>query len=58
MNHLRFGGWAAISKLPVLVGQATIERVVKNGWVERRGDGPSSEIKITEAGLVALLTPT
>ncbi len=58
MNHLRSGGWAAISKLPVPVGQATIDRVVENGWVELRGDGRDAEIKLTPEGLIALQTPT
>ena len=58
LNHLRSGGWAVISELPVPVGEATIDRVVKNGWAERRGDGLMSEIKLTSAGLDALQQPT
>lgn len=58
LNHLRSGGWAVISKLPVPVGEATIDRVVKNGWAERRGDGLMSEIKLTPSGLIALQTPS
>ena len=57
MDYLRTGGWVVISKLPFPVGQATIERVIGNGWVDRRGDGLRAEIKLTSDGLVALQQP-
>jgi hypothetical protein len=46
-----------VSKLPIPVGQGTINRIAEHGWVERRGGGPRSEIKLTPAGLMALQTP-
>jgi hypothetical protein len=57
MQYLRAGDWVSVSKLPVSVGQGTINRIVDNGWIELRGGGPRSEIKLTPSGLEALRTP-
>ena len=57
MQYLRSGTWVLISKLPVPIGDVAICRITDNGWIERRGTGPRSEIKITPAGLVALQAP-
>jgi hypothetical protein len=57
MQYLRAGDWVLVSKLPIPVGQGTINRIAEHGWVERRGGGPRSEIKLTPAGLMALQTP-
>ena len=54
MQCLRAGHWVLVSKLPVPVGERTVDRIVQNSWIERRGVGPGSEIKLTPAGLVAL----
>ena len=54
LQYLRAGGWVLVSKLPIAVGQRTFDRITQNGWIERRGGGPRSEIKLTPAGLVAL----
>ena len=57
MQYLRPGNWILISKLPVPIGDVAIVRIADNGWIERRGTGPRSEIKLTPAGLVALQAP-
>jgi hypothetical protein len=57
MQYLRAGDWVLLSKLPISVGQRTLDRITENGWIERRSGGPQSEIKLTEAGLTALQTP-
>ena len=54
MQYLRAGHWVLESKLPIPVGERTVDRIVQNSWIERRGVGPGSEIKLTPAGLVAL----
>jgi hypothetical protein len=57
MQYLRAGDWVLISKLPITVGQRTINRIAEDGWIERRGGGPRSEIRLTPSGLLALQTP-
>ena len=57
MQYLRAGDWVLLSKVPLSIGQGTLNRLAENGWIERRGGGPRSEIKLTPAGLVALQTP-
>ncbi len=57
MQYLRGGDWVPISKLSLPVGQRTLNRIVENGWIERRGSGPRSEVKLTPAGLTALQAP-
>jgi hypothetical protein len=57
MQYLRAGDWVLVSKLPIPVGQRTLDRIAENGWIERRGGGPQSEIKLTPSGLMALQAP-
>jgi hypothetical protein len=57
MQYLRSGDWMLVSKLPIPVGQRTLDRIVEKDWIERRGGGPRSEIKLTPSGLKALQTP-
>ena len=57
MHYLRAGDWVFISKLPIPVGQGTIDRIVANGCGERRGDGYGLELKLTPEGLAALQRP-
>ena len=57
MQYLRAGNWVMVSKLPSPVGERMFDRILQNGWIERRGTGPRLEIKITPAGLAALQAP-
>jgi hypothetical protein len=57
MQYLRSGGWKIVAKIPVSVSATTLRRISSYGWIERRGDGPRSEIKLTPTGLVALQAP-
>ena len=57
MHYLRAGDWVFVSKLPIPVGRGPIDRIVANGWVERRGDGYGLELKLTPEGLAALQRP-
>ncbi len=54
MQYLRAGDWVLFSKVPLSIGQGTLNRLAENGWIERRGGGPRSEVKLTAAGLEAL----
>jgi hypothetical protein len=46
-----------MSKLPIPVSPALIERITQYGWIETRGEGQAFEIKLTPEGLAALQTP-
>lgn len=54
MQYLRSGDWKIVTKIPVSASPTTLSRIDSYGWIERRGGGPRSEIKLTAAGLVAL----
>lgn len=32
----------------------TLNKIFENGWIDRRGSGPRSEIKLTPSGLLAM----
>ena len=54
MQYLRSGNWTIVAKLPVAATAGALSRLADHGWIERRGAGPRSEIKLTTAGLAAL----
>ena len=54
MQYLGSGDWKILTKIPVFASRTTLNRITQNGWIERRGGGPRSEIKLTPAGLAAL----
>jgi hypothetical protein len=57
MQYLRSGDWNIVAMLPVAATTGALDRLAYYGWIERRGGGQRSEIKLTAAGLVALLAP-
>jgi hypothetical protein len=57
MQHLRSGDWIIVAKLTVPATTGALNRLADYGWIERRGAGPRSEIKLTTAGLAALQAP-
>ena len=57
MHYLRSGHWNIVAKLPVATTAGMLSRLTNYGWIERRGGGPRSEIKLTRAGLAALQAP-
>jgi hypothetical protein len=56
MQYLRAGDWNIVGKLPIATAGA-LHRLAEYGWIERRGAGQRSEIKLTPAGLAALQAP-
>ncbi len=46
--------WLPIGKLSVPAGYRLLDGLANNGWVDRRGDGPTLELRATTAGLNAL----
>jgi hypothetical protein len=57
MQYLRSCDWKIVAKLPVAATAGTLRRLIDYGWIERRGGGQRSEIKLTPAGLAALQAP-
>jgi len=57
LDCLRSGDWEIVTKLPVAASPRALKRLTDYGWIERRGGGPRSEIKLTATGLAALRTP-
>jgi hypothetical protein len=57
MQYLRSGGWNIVAKLPVAATAGALNRLADYGWIERRGGGTRSEIRLTAAGLAALQAP-
>jgi hypothetical protein len=58
LDCLRFGEWRSVHRLPVPIGVKSLEKLILRGWVEVRGDTSSQEIRITENGLAALISPS
>ena len=56
MQYLRTGRWISVSKLPIPVSPALIERITQYGWIETTGEGNAFEIKLTSEGMAALQT--
>jgi hypothetical protein len=57
MQYLRSGDWNIVAKLPVAATTGALNRLADYGWIERRGGGTRSEVKLTAAGLAALQAP-
>jgi hypothetical protein len=57
MHNLRAGDWMIAQHLSVPASQHMLDSIFDNGWIERRGAGPNTEIRITSAGLDALRAP-
>jgi hypothetical protein len=57
MQYLRSGDWNIVVKLPTAATASALNRLADYGWIERRGGGQRSEIKLTPAGLAALQAP-
>lgn len=57
MQYLRTGSWVSVSKLPIPLGPALMERINQYGWIQTRGEGQAFEIKLTPEELAALQTP-
>jgi hypothetical protein len=57
MQYLRSGDWNIVAKLPIAATAGALNRLAYYGWIERRGGGLRSEIKLTAAGLAALRAP-
>jgi hypothetical protein len=57
MHNLRAGDWRIAQHLSVPASQHMLDSIFSYGWIERRGEGPNTEIRITSAGLDALRAP-
>jgi hypothetical protein len=58
LDCLRSGDWKIRDRLPVPVGDRMLERLLDFCWIEKRGDEASTEIRITEDGMIALKSPS
>lgn len=54
MQRLRTDEWLSFSKLRTVVGDKLLDRLVSKGWIERRREGRTLELKLTAEGLTAL----
>ena len=57
LDHLRSGEWKFAARMAVPVSAVALDRMVANGWIERRGKQNNAEIRITSEGLAALTAP-
>lgn len=55
MQGLRNRGWVNAVELPDV--RVTIRGLVERRWIERRGEGPSLEYRITKEGMAAKTAP-
>jgi hypothetical protein len=57
LQYLRPGDWKIAARLPVVATQHMVDQLFDFGWIERRGNGALTEIKLTPTGLSALQAP-
>ena len=55
LHAIRSGEWKIVERMPVQATTRMLETLVTKGWIARRGAAPKTEIKITDAGLAALM---
>lgn len=55
MQYLRSGAWVRAIDLPDR--PKTVTRLVRNGWIEREGEGRNTSYRITMSGLAAKTAP-
>lgn len=55
MQYLRTGAWVRAVDLPDR--PKVVARLVKNGWIERDGEGRNTSFRITMSGLAAKTAP-
>ena len=51
MQYLSLTDWRLAHRLPIRAGEMMLSRLVLNGWIELRGEGHHTEVRLTEAGL-------
>jgi predicted transcriptional regulator len=54
MQRLRTDEWLSFPKLKMVVGDKLLDRLVSKGWIERRREGRTLQLKLTAEGLTAL----
>jgi DNA-binding MarR family transcriptional regulator len=57
LDPLRSGEWKRALNLTVPVSAKSLDQMVSNGWIERRGEESQAEIRLTAIGLQALKAP-
>ena len=57
LDPLRSGEWKLVNKLAVQISARSLEQMVANGWLERRGEGRAFELRLTAVGLQCLKAP-
>jgi hypothetical protein len=56
MQYLRGAGWVKLTALPDARG--LVKSLLKKGWIEQQSDATGIWFRLTEAGLVAKMTPS
>jgi hypothetical protein len=54
MQRLRTEEWRSLAKLNVAAGDGLLNTLLANGWIERRIEGRTLELKLTFEGFEAL----
>ena len=57
MQYLSLTEWQVASHLPVPASPAMIDRIRDHGWIEFRGIGLRTEIRLTPLGQAAMRAP-
>jgi hypothetical protein len=54
LQRLRTDNWRRRTAITVSAGEPLFLGLLRQGWIERRGEGQAAELKLTPAGLEAL----
>lgn len=57
MQYLSLDDWKIVAHLPIPAGEMTLSRIRDYGWIESRGEKHRTAIRLTPAGLKAMLSP-
>jgi hypothetical protein len=57
MQYLCLDDWKIVAHLPIPAGEMTLSRIRDYGWIESRGEKHRTAIRLTPAGLKAMLSP-
>jgi hypothetical protein len=54
LQHLSLTDWKLAARLPIPASEMTLSRLVHQNWIEIRGEGKHTEVRLTGAGLKAM----
>ena len=58
MQHLSLTDWKMANRLPIPAGEMMLSRLAHLGWIEMRGENYLTQVRLTDAGLKKMRSPS